>query len=227
MVKISKTFFNLFLSLAIFFSIIYPQNVYSSLSEQKHKAASSSQVVAYARNLLLSIVDSNFRGSWVIDPKSLEKASQAIEKMQKTFSSLGKVKIGSTPREVRELLHNPSEIKNNGKIWVYGTSQDDGTYDGLFEVFFDDKQEHVIGIISFNQKNIVEKINVAIGDPIGKMIAIYGEPVDEKDFIEDPDNKNYLGLYYLYPRSNIGFLIGQDKATKDLLVQGVLVFGNP
>ncbi len=43
--------------------------------------------------------------------------------------------------------------KNNGKIWIYGTPQPDGTYQGLFEVFFDDKQEHVIGIISFNQKN--------------------------------------------------------------------------
>ena len=83
----------------------------------------------------------------------------------------------------------------------------------------------MIGVISFNPKNVVENIGVNIGDPIDKMISAYGEPVDEKDFIEDPDNKDYLGLYYLYPRSGIGFLIGQDKATKNLLVHGVLVYG--
>ncbi len=222
-----KNYLRSFLSCLILFNFIYTTQAYSFTTEQKHKAATGSTVISYARNLLLSIVDGNFRGSWVIDPKTLEKSSENIEKIQKSFDSLGKVKIGSRPREVRELLHNPQETKNNGKIWIYGTPQPDGTYQGLFEVFFDDKQEYVIGIISFNQKNIVEKINVNIGDPIDKMIAAYGEPVDEKDFIEDPDNKNYLGLYYLYPRSNIGFLIGQDKITKNLLVQGVLVFGNP
>ena len=224
--KFYKNCLRLFLSFIIIFSF-YAGQAYSFATEQKHKAATNSTVISYARNLLLSIVDSNFRGSWVIDPKTLEKSSQIVEKIQKSFFSLAKVKIGSTPREVKELLHNPQETKNNGKIWIYGTLQPDGTYQGLFEVFFDDKQEHVIGIISFNQKNIVEKININIGDPLDKMIAVYGEPVDEKDFIEDPDNKDYLGLYYLYPRSNIGFLIGQDKATKNLLVQGVLVFGNP
>ena len=216
----------LFLILALLF-LTNSGLVYSAIPEQKHKAATSSTVVSYARNLLLTIVDANFRGSWVIDTKSLEKASEIPKNIQKSFNSLGKVKIGSTPKQVRELLQNPQEIKNNGKIWIYGISQGDGTYQGLFEVFFDDKQEHVIGVLSFTQKNIAEKTDVNIGDPIDKMIAIYGEPVDEKDFIEDPDNKDYLGLYYLYPRSNIGFLIGQDKTTKNLLVQGVLVFGNP
>ena len=81
------------------------------------------------------------------------------------------------------------------------------------------------GIISFNPKNIVEKIDVNIGDSIDKMISVYGEPVDEKDFIEDRFNEDYLGLYYLYPRAGVGFLIGKDKATKNLLVHGVLVFG--
>ncbi len=192
---------------------------------KKHKAATSLQVVNYARNLLLSIVDSSFRGSWVIDPENQAKVEETTKKLQKTFETLSKVKIGSTSRDVRKVLNNPTDVKNNGKIWIYGIKKDDGTYEELLEVFFNDK-ECVIGIITFNSKSIVENIGVDIGDPIDKMIAIYGEPVDEKDFIEDPDNKDYLGLYYLYPRSGIGFLIGQDKVTSNLLVQGVLVFGN-
>ena len=198
---------------------------YSISYEQKHKPATNSNVFNYARNLLLSIVDSNFRGSWVIDPENLDKIEQTSQKIQKSFEGLGKIKIGNTPLEVRKLLSNPTETRNNGKIWVYGSPMGDGTYKDLFQVFFDDKLERVIGVISFNPKNTVEKIGVSIGDSIDKMITVYGEPVDEKDFIEDPDNKDYLGLYYLYPRSGIGFLLGQDKATNNLLVQGVLVFG--
>lgn len=186
---------------------------------KEHKAATGSTVVNYARNLLYSVVDSNFRGSWVVDP------GKSNEKLQKTFYSLAQVKIGSSPKEVKSLLKEPIETRNNGKIWIYGLKKEDGTYKELLQVFLDDKLEHVIGVISFNPKNIVENIGINIGDPIDKMIAVYGDPVDEKDFIEDPDNKDYLGLYYLYPRSGIGFLIGQDKATKNLLVHGVLVYG--
>ena len=226
MVKISKTFFKLFLSLAILFSILYPQNAYSSLSEQKHKVATSSAVINYARNLLLTIVDSNFRGSWVIDPDNWDKASQTTQKIQKSFDTLAQIKIKSSAKQVKEILKNPVETRNNGKIWVYGTPKGDGTYQELLEVFFDEKLEHVIGVISFSPKNIVENIGVNIGDQIDKMISAYGEPVDEKDFIEDPDNKDYLGLYYLYPRSGLGFLIGQDQSIKkNLIVKGVIVFG--
>lgn len=190
-----------------------------------HKSASTQTVVTYARNLLYSIVDSNFRGSWVIDTTEADKVKQTTQKIQKSFNSLGNIKIGSSSRQIRELLKNPVEIKNNGKIWVYGTPKGNGTYEDLFEVFFDEKQDKVTGIISFNPKNIVEDIGVSVGDSIDKMISVYGEPVDEKDFIEDPDNKEYLGLYYLYPRSGIGFLVGQDKKSNDLLVYGVIVFG--
>jgi hypothetical protein len=178
-------------------------------------------VVNYARTLLLSIVDGNFRGSWVIDPEK----KNITQNIQKSFDSLAKVKIGSSSRDVKKALNSPQEVKNEGRLWIYGIQSEDGTYKDLLEVFFDEKTEHVIGVISFNPKNIIEKFGVGIGDSIDKMITVYGEPVDEKDFIEDPDNKDYLGLYYLYPRSGIGFLLGQDKATKNLLVQGVLVFG--
>jgi len=189
-----------------------------------HKAATSSNVITYARNLSLSIVDSSFRGSWVIDPENWNKVT---ENTGRTFDSLAKVKIGSTPKEVKLDLGSPNEVKNNGKIWVYGIKTTDGTYKGLLEVFFDDKLSSVIGIISFNPKNIVEKIGVNIGDTIDKIISAYGEPVSEKDFIEDQDNKEILGMYYLYPRSGIGFLIGQDKTSKNLLVHGILVYGKP
>ena len=217
----------------IFFSVlfIYACNSYASYSsEQFDKAATSLNVINYARNLSLSIVDSNFRGSWVIDPEVLEKTEKNTQKIQRSFNSLAQVKIGSTARSVRELLNNPQETRNNGKIWIYGNKNEDGTYKGLLQVFFDDKLQHVTGIICFNQKNIVEDIGVNIGDTLDKIIAVYGEPVDEKDFIEDPDNKEYMGLYYLYPRSGIGFLIGlgqngQDKSSKNLLVHGVLVYG--
>lgn len=190
-----------------------------------HKPASSQSVITYARNLLYSIVDSNFRGTWVIDTNEIDKVKKTTSKIQKSFNSLANIKVSSSSTEIREILKNPKETKNNGKIWIYGTKKADGTYDDLLEVFFDDKQDKVTGIISFNPKNIVEGIGVNVGDPIDKMISVYGEPIDEKDFIEDPDNKEYLGLYYLYPRSGIGFLVGEDKASKNLLVYGVLVFG--
>ncbi|MBI2996089.1 MAG: hypothetical protein HYY52_05220 [Candidatus Melainabacteria bacterium] len=218
-----KYFKTLFL---IFFILIFVACPAISASQDvSYKAATSTTVVNYARNLLLSIVDSNFRGSWVVDPENWDKEIKVREKVQKPFESLAKIKIGNTPREVKQRLSNPTEIKNKGKIWVYGKKLEDGTYLEPLEVFFDDKVEHVIGITSFNPKSIVENIGVNIGDPIDKVLSLYGEPVDEKDFIEDPDNKQYLGLYYLYPRSGIGFLIGQDKTKKNLLVQGVLVFG--
>lgn len=223
--KINKKNIILSLNLTIVFLLTVTSSAFSIPQEARHKAASNLNVVNYARNLLLTIVDSNFRGSWVIDPDNWDKAAQTTQKIQKSFDSLAQVKIKSSPKQVKEILKNPTEIRNNGKIWVYGIPNDDGTYQELLEVFFDEKLEHVIGIISFNPKNIVENIGVNIGDQIDKMISAYGEPVNEKDFIEDPDNKNYLGLYYLYPRSGIGFLIGQDKATKNLLVHGVLVYG--
>lgn len=193
-------------------------------TEIKHKAASNLSVINYARGLLLTIVDDSFRGSWVVDA---ENQGTIQKKSQKIFESLAKVKIGSNVLDVRKILSSPQEIKNNSRTWIYGLKQEDGTYKDLVEVFFDEKGEQVIGVLSFNPQSIVEKVGVTIGDTIDKMITVYGEPVDEKDFIEDPDNKDYLGLYYLYPRSGIGFLLGQDKSKKDLLVQGVLVFGKP
>ena len=196
---------------------------FSAAIEQPNRPASSFTVINYARNLLLSIVDGNFRGSWVIDPEKRDKIK--LSNQEKSFDSLSNIKIGSSSRDVKKLLNTPQEIRSNGKLWIYGIPGSDGTYKDLLEVFFDEKDEHVIGVISFNKKNIIEKIGLNIGDSIDKMITIYGEPIDEKDFIEDPDNKDYLGLYYLYPRSGIGFLLGQDKTTKNLLVQGVLVFG--
>ena len=187
-----------------------------------HQAASNFTVVNYARSLLLSIVDDSFRGSWVIDPEHRGKFEKTLHK---PFESLAKVKVGASQLEVKEILGTPKEYKSNGKLWVYGNPLENGTYEDLLEVFFDDTR-HVIGIISFNPNDIDKKIGVTIGDPIDKMINIFNEPVDEKDFIEDPDNKDYLGLYYLYPRSGIGFLLGQDKSEENnLLVQGVLVFG--
>ena len=214
-----------YLILIFTFTLFNP--VYSVTSIQKHRPATNTTVVNYARNLLLSIVDSSFRGSWVIDPDNIDNIAKTSKKIEKSFDSLANIKIGTAARDVRKILNNPTEIRNNGKIWIYGTQAPDGTYDDLLEVFFNDKLEHVIGLISFNPKNIGEKIGVKIGDQIDKMIAAYGEPVDQKDFIEDPDNKEYLGLYYLYPKSGIGFLIGQDKTSNNLLVQGVLVFGKP
>ncbi len=193
----------------------------SALNEKKHRPASNLSVINYAKNLSLSIVDNNFRGSWVIDPNKEEKDVKIL----KTYNSLVQVKIGSSQKDVRKVLGSPQEVKNNGRIWVFGNPAENGTYTGLTQVFFDEKLGHVIGITSFNPKNIVESIGVTIGDPIDKIISAYGEVVDEKDFFEDPDNKEYLGLYYLYPRSGVGFLVGQEKGTKNLLVQGILVFG--
>ena len=213
------------ITVSVFMFIFLLNPAYSNITEQRNKPASGFTVVNYARNLLLSIVDGNFRGSWVIDPEKKDKIRQSVQNLQKSFDSLAKVKIGSLPRDVRKILNPPLEVRNEGRIWIYGIKSEDGTYKDLLEVFFDEKTEHVVGVVSFSQKNIIEKIGVNIGDSIDKMITVYGEPVDEKDFIEDPDNKDYLGLYYLYPRSGIGFLLGQDKATKNLLVQGVLVFG--
>lgn len=199
-------------------------STYPAIAVQGNRPATNSSVINYARNLLLTIVDSNFRGSWVIDPSEWER-SAGIQKIQRSFNSLANIKIGSSQRDVKKSIDEPQETRNNGKIWIYGTKLSDGTYSGLLEVFFDDKLQHITGIISFNPKNIPQNVGVNIGDSIDKMISVYGEPVDEKDFIEDPDNKDYLGLYYLYPRSGIGFLIGQDKPSKDLLVHGIIVFG--
>ena len=190
----------------------------------KNKPATSLAVVNYAKSLLLTIVDTSFRGSWVIDPENWDKTSKKTQQIQKSLTTLGKIKLGDKLENVREVLKNPQEIRNNGKIWIYGTKNEDGTYNNLFEVFFDEKASQVIGIITFDPKNISEDFGVNIGDPIDKMILVYGEVESEKDFIEDPDNKGYLGLYYLYPKSKIGFLIGHDKETNNLLVQGVLIF---
>lgn len=216
---------NRFIIILLFILVNIVNPAFSSGPDTSHKVASSSNVVNYARNLLLTIVDTNFRGSWVVSSQNWDKIEKISKKIQKSFDSLAQVKVGSTPRQVKEILKTPQEIKNNGKVWIYGIPKEDGTYKELLEVFFDEKQEHVIGIISFTPKNIVENLGVTIGDSIDKMISVYGEPIDEKDFIEDPDNKHYMGLYYLYPRSGIGFLIGQDEATKNLLVYGVLVYG--
>ena len=190
----------------------------------RNKPATNSAVINYAKSLLLTIVDSNFRGSWVIDPENWEKTEEKTKQMQKPFTSLSKVKLGYAQQKVREVLKNPQETRNNGKIWIYGTQNEDGTYNNLLEVFFDDKTNKVISIITFDPKNTEESLGVNIGDSIDKMISVYGEPESENDFIEDQDNKDYLGLYYLYPKQRVGFLIGQDKATNNLLVQSIIVF---
>lgn len=195
-------------------------------TEFKNKPASTLSVINYARNLLLTVVDQEFRGSWVINPENKYKITEEkVKKNQITFEKLGNIKIGTDIREVRKFLGNPKEIRENLRIWIYGQPLNDGTYKDLTEVFLDETKEKVIGIISFNPEYIDEKFGVKIGDSIDKMLTIYNEPSDEKDFIEDPDNKDYLGLYYLYPKSGVGFLLGQNKEKNNLLVQGVLVFG--
>ena len=193
--------------------------------EKHHYPASSLSVINYSRGLLSSIVDEGFRGSWVIDPENKHKMEQKVKKVLGPFELLANVKIGSEAREVKKTLGTPKEIRLNGRIWVYGKPESNGTYSDLLQVFFNETREKVIGIVSFNPKDLDEQFGVKIGDPIEKMTSIYNEPVDEKDFIEDPDNKDYLGLYYLYPRSGVGFLLGQDKEKNNLLVQGVLVVG--
>ena len=208
----------------LIFSIAYSFLTLSASAEVSHRPASDAHIVSYAKNLLLTIVDNNFRGSWVVDPENWDKVAENTKKAQRSFDVLGKIKIGYTQGQVREILGKPQETKNNKKIWIYGSPLQEGTYAELFEVFYDDKLK-ATGIISFNPKDIPDKVGVNIGTPIEKIISIYGEPIDEKDFIEDPDNKDCLGLYYLYPRSGIGFLVGQDKVTKNLSVEGVLVFG--
>ena len=216
--------FNLKKSLIVLLIIAFTVNSNCfALSEKKLRPASNFNVVNYARNLTLSIVDTNFRGSWVVDS---EKSEEAHTKVQKVINTLSQVKIGQAPRDVKKILGNPVETKGNGRIWLYGLKNDGGLYKGLTQVFFNEKQERVIAVISFNPKNMVESTGVSIGDPIDKMVSVYGEPVDEKDFIEDQDNKECLGMYYLYPRSGIGFLVGQDKGTKNPVVQGTLIFGN-
>jgi hypothetical protein len=147
------------------------------------------------------------------------------KKIQRSFNTLALIKTGDNPRNVRKILGNPLEKRGNGRIWIYGNRLQDGSYENLLEVFFDESEESVKGIISFDKNKVSEEFDINIGDSIDKLIDIYGEPVDEKDYIEDPDNKQYLGLYYLYPRSGIGFLIGQENKTNNLLVEGVFVFG--
>jgi len=216
--------FNLKKSILVLLIITFVMNSSCfAASEKRYRPASSLSVVNYARNLTLSIIDTNFRGSWVVTP---EENEQTHIKLQRVISSLSQVKIGQTLREVKKILGNPIEVKGNGRILLYGLRNEDGSYKDLTQVFLNEKQERVIAVTSFNPKNIVESIGVSIGDPIDRMISVYGEPVDEKDFIEDHDNKEYLGMYYLYPRSGIGFLIGQNKGTKNPIVQGILIFGN-
>ena len=180
----------------LFCLIIFSYMVFSlsspASSITKNKPATSPLVVNHAKSLLLTIVDSNFRGSWVIDPENWEKIEEKTKQMQKPFTSLSKVKLGYTQQKVRETLKNPQETRNGGKIWVYGTQNGDGTYNNLLEVFFDDRTNQVIGIITFDPKNTEESLGVNIGDNIDKMISVYGEPESENDFIEDQDNKDYL-----------------------------------
>lgn len=194
-------------------------------NENKNYPCNSTKVVTYAKGLLNSIVDTNFRGSWVVDPDNVEKMKKDTKKMQKIISGLGSINIGDTPRDVRKMLSTPIVKKNKGKIWIYGEKNEDGSFEGLYQVFFDDNLQAVTGIISFNEEDVDEEIGISIGDPIESIIDQYGEPVDEKDYIEDPDNKHYLGMYYLYPRSGVGFLIGQNSGSEDLSVKGVIVFG--
>lgn len=211
----------LLLVLSLFF---FSSNNFSKASGDVNFPATTSYVVDYAKNQALSIIDTSFRGSWVIEAENWNMLKEASNKLRGPFTSLGKVKIGTSEANVRSILKTPQDKKNNGKIWIFGTSSKDGSYKDLFEVFFDDKLKYVTGIISFDPKNIEENIGVTIGDPIDKVIDLYGEPEDEKDFVEDTDNKQYLGLYYLYPKSGIGFLIGQEGKTNDPVVKGVLVF---
>ena len=206
--------------------ILLSMFVYINSCNAQNYPATTSDVVNYAKELSLSIVDKSFRGSWVIAPEHLNKINENTQKLQKSFNSLANIKIGTSEREVRKIIGNPSEKRNDGKIWIYGNKKgEDGSYNRLIEVFFNSDLDQVAGIISFDKENIVENIGVNIGDPIEKVIDIYGEPINEEDFVEDPDNKHYLGMYYLYPRAGIGFLIGQNKEDNNLLVQSILVFG--
>ena len=109
---------------------------FSSITELKNRPSSSFTVVNYARNLLLSIVDSNFRDSWVIDPEKRDKIEQSTQNLQKSFDSLAKVKIGTSVRDVKKMLSSPQEVRNEGKLWIYGIPSEDGTYKDLLEVFF-------------------------------------------------------------------------------------------
>lgn len=210
-----------FLTYLILFSLLFS----FSKVNAKNFPASNHEVIDYARSLALSVIDTNFRDSWVIAPEHLRKIEENSKLLQKAFNSLGNVKIGSSPKQVRNILNSPNEKRNEDKIWIYGTPDKDGSYNSLTEVFFDENLQSVTGVITFDPKNVVEDIGIKIGDSIEKIIDSYGEPINEKDFIEDSDNKHYLGLYYLYPRSGIGFLIGKEENSNDLLVQGILVFG--
>lgn len=217
---------NIIAFLTYSFLILLSTIIYINNCKAQNYPATTSDVVHYAQELSLSIVDTSFRGSWVIAPDHLSKIKENTKKLQKPFDSLANIKIGSSNREVRKALGNPVEKRNNGEIWIYGNkNKESGSYDSLIEVFFNSNLDQVIGVISFDKENLTENIAVNIGDPIEKVIDIYGEPVNEEDFIEDHDNKHYLGMYYLYPRTGIGFLIGQDKENNNLLIQGVLVFG--
>ncbi|MBI3307931.1 MAG: hypothetical protein HYZ79_00985 [Candidatus Melainabacteria bacterium] len=209
------------LILVLIFACILSSNAFC---KAENFPASTQDVIDYASNLALSIVDTNFRDSWVIAPEHLNKIEENSKILSKIFNSLGNVKIAGSQNDVRKVLNSPKETRNDGKIWIYGTPNPNGSYEDLIEVFFNNEKS-VTGIITFNSQVVVEDIGVSIGDRIEKIIDKYGEPVNEEDFVEDPDNKHYLGLYYLYPRSGIGFLVGQDSKSKDLLVQGVLVFG--
>ena len=211
----------LILVLSLFFFSSYN---FSNAIVEGNFPATTSYLIDYAKNQALSIIDTSFRGSWVISTENWNMLKEASNKIRGPFVSLAKVKIGSNQTSVRNTLKSPQERRNNGKIWIYGTPSKDGSYQDLLEVFFDEKLEYVTGIISFDPKNIEENIGVTIGDPIDKVIDLYGEVENEKDFVEDLDNKQYLGLYYLYPKSGIGFLFGQEGKTDDPVVKGILVF---
>lgn len=198
---------------------------FNCLCNAQNYPANTLDVISYAKSLSLSVVGTSFRGSWVVSPDYINKIKETSKNLQRTFNSLANVKIASSQRDVKKILKLPQEKRNNGQIWVYGTKNEDGSYEDLTEVFFNETQEHVTGVITFNKSNILENIGVNIGDSIEKLIDTFGEPINEKDFIEDPNNNHYLGLYYLYPANGIGFLIGQDKKSDELLIKGVLVFG--
>lgn len=204
----------------LFLLCLLPSFAYSN----KNNPSSNLQVVNYVNELLDSFVDSNFRGSWVIDPQSAEQIKKNTKRIKKIFSGISKVKIGYAERDVKVVLGNPVEKRSKGRIWIYGKPLENGSYEDLIQIFFSEGGK-VLGIISHSPSTISEDIAVNIGDPIEKVINSYGEPEDEKDYFEDPDNKQYLGMYYLYPKSGIGFLIGQNDKNNNLSVQGVIIFG--
>src|SRR3990167_7211103 len=94
----------LILSLSLTLCFLFLNPVYSLSSESSHKAATTPTVVNYARTLLLSIVDTNFRGSWVIDPENWDNVAKSTQKIQKTKKKKKKKKNPGRVKKKRKNL---------------------------------------------------------------------------------------------------------------------------